>query len=120
MCAELTNHPMYELSYLQAAKAHDATAVRRPMLLVEEDSGESGFRSVLSRWLGLDRSSSAGGSALGDPRNISVGLRRRVAGISVLFLFAGGGGTPYLVNLGQQARIEIKARHSWVVVAPRA
>jgi len=37
------------------------------MFLVDEDSGESGFRSLLSRWLGLDRSSSAGGGERRDP-----------------------------------------------------
>src|SRR5712691_10068798 len=117
MRAELTNHPMYELSNLQAAKAHDAIAVRQSMLLVEEDSGESGFRSVLSRLLGLDRSSSAGGSVLGDPRHVNVGLRRRVAVISVLFLCAVGAVTWYLVNLGQQRLIEIKALDVAEVVA---
>src|SRR5256885_17095942 len=101
----------------QAAKAHDAIAVRRPLLLVDEDSGESGFRSLLSRWLGLDRSSSAGGSTLNDPRNVNVGLRRRVAVISVLFLCAVGAVTWYLVNLGQQRLIEIKALDVAEVVA---
>ena len=87
------------------------------MLLVDEDSGESGFRSLLSRWLGLDRSSSAGDSTLSDPRNVNVGLRRRVAVISVLFLCAVGAVTWYLVNLGQQRLIEIKALDVAEVVA---
>ncbi len=87
------------------------------MLLVEKDSGESGFRSLLSRWLGLDRSSPAGGSTLNDPRNVNVGLRRRVAVISVLFLCAVGAVTWYLVNLGQQRLIEIKALDVAEVVA---
>jgi len=88
------------------------------MLLVEEDSGESGFRSLLSRWLGLDRGSSTGGSVLNDPRNVNVvGLRRRVAVISVLFLCAVGAVTWYLVNLGQQRLIEIKALDVAEVVA---
>src|SRR5256885_14417081 len=92
-------------------------AVRRPMLLVDEDSGESGLRSLLSRWLGFDRSSSAGGSTLNDPRDVSVGLRRRVAVISVLFLCAVGAVTWDLVNLGQQRLIEIKALDVAEVVA---
>ncbi len=108
---------MYELSYLQTAKAHDAIAVKRPMLPLEDDSGESGFRSLLSRWLAPDRSSSSGGSALSDPRNLNVGLRRRVAVISVLFLCVVGAVTWYLVNLGQRRLIEIKALDVAEVVA---
>src|SRR3979409_102651 len=108
---------MYELSYLQTAKAHDAVAVRGPMLSTEEDSGESGLRSVLSRWLAPVRSSSPGGWALNDPRLLHVGLRRRVAVISVLFLCAVGAVTWYLVNLGQQRLIEIKALDVAEVVA---
>ena len=79
------------------------------MLSTEEDSGEAGFRSFLSRWQTLGRSSSPAGSTLNDPRDVNVGLRRRVAVISVLFLCAVGGATWYLVNLGQQRLIEIKA-----------
>src|SRR5882757_8509079 len=108
---------MYELSYLQTAKAHDAIAVRGPMLSTEEDSGVSGLRSVLSRWLAPERSSSPGTSALNDPRLLNVGLRRRVAVISVLFLCAVGAVTWYLVNLGQQRLIEIKALDVAEVVA---
>src|SRR5712664_2224632 len=87
---------MYELSYLRTAKAHDAIAVRGPMLSTEENSGESGFRFHLSRWLAPERSSSPGASALNDPRFLNVGLRRRVAVISVLFLCAVGAVTWYL------------------------
>src|SRR5437660_10637567 len=87
------------------------------MLLVEENSGESGFRSLLSGWLGLDRRSSPADSTLNDPRHVNVGLRRRVAVISVLFLCAVGGATWYLVNLGQQRLIEIKALDVAEVVA---
>src|SRR2546426_797472 len=47
--SHLTNHPMYELSYLQAAKAHDALTVKGPMLVVQEDSGESTVRARCSR-----------------------------------------------------------------------
>ena len=108
---------MYELSYLQTAKAHDAIAVRGPMLSTEEDSGESGLRSLLFRWLAPVRSSSPGASALNDPRLLNVGLRRRVAVISVLFLCAVGAVTWYLVNLGQQRLIEIKALDVAEVVA---
>src|SRR3979409_2089343 len=100
---------MYELSNLQSAKAHDAIAVRGPLLATEEDSDVSGLRSVLSRWLAPERSSSPGASALNDPRILNVGLRRRVAVISALFLCAVGAVTWYLVNLGQQRLIEIKA-----------
>src|SRR5260370_8174401 len=102
---------MYELSYLQTAKAHDAIAVRGPMLPTEEDSGESGLRSLLFRWLAPVRASSLGGSALNDPRLLNVGLRRRVAGISLLFLCAVGAGTWYPVNLGQQPLTEINPPH---------
>src|SRR5437016_5005097 len=108
---------MYELSYLQTAKAHDAIAMKQPMLPLEEGSGKSGFRSLLSRWLAFDRSSSSGGLALNDPRNLNVGLRRRVAVISVLFLCVVGAVTWYLVNLGQQRLIEIKALDVAEVVA---
>src|SRR5258708_39502017 len=108
---------MYESSYLQTAKAHDAIAVRGPMLSMEGESDESGFRSFLSRWLALDRVGSGCGSALNDPRNLNVGLRRRVAVISVLFLCAVGVVTWYLVNLGQQRLIEIKALDVAEVVA---
>ena len=87
------------------------------MLLAEEESRESGFRSSLSRWLGPDPSGSAGGSLPNDPRNVNVGLRRRVAVISVLFLCAVGAVTWYLVNLGQQRLIEIKALDVAEVVA---
>ena len=87
------------------------------MLSTEEDSGESGLRSVLSRWLAPVRSSSPGASALNDPRLLNVGLRRRVAVISVLFLCAVGAVTWYLVNLGQQRLIEIKALDVAEVVA---
>src|SRR5258708_34891470 len=99
---------MYESSYLQTAKAHDAIAVRGPMLSMEGESDESGFRSFLSRWLALDRAGSGGASALNDPRNLNVGLRRRVAVISVRVLGAVGGGTCDLGNLGQHRLIEIK------------
>ena len=88
------------------------------MLSTEEDSGESGFRSFLSRWLAPDRTGSPASSTLNDPRNVNVvGLRRRVAVISVLFLCAVGGATWYLVNLGQQRLIEIKALDVAEVVA---
>ncbi len=87
------------------------------MLSMEGESDESGFRSFLSRWLALDRAGSGGGSALNDPRNLNVGLRRRVAVISVLFLCAVGVVTWYLVNLGQQRLIEIKALDVAEVVA---
>ncbi len=87
------------------------------MLSMEEGSGGSGFRAVLSRWLAFGRSSSSGGSTLNDPRNVNVGLRRRVAVISVLFLCAVGAVTWYLVNLGQQRLIEIKALDVAEVVA---
>src|SRR5260221_8090221 len=84
---------------------------------MEGESDESGFRSFLSRWLALDRAGSGGASALNDPRNLNVGLRRRVAVISVLFLCAVGAVTWYLVNLGQQRLIEIKALDVAEVVA---
>ena len=105
------------MAYLEAAKAHDALAMRGPMLSTEEDSGEAGFRSFLWRWQTLGRSSSPAGSTLNDPRHVNVGLRRRVAVISVLFLCAIGGATWYLVNLGQQRLIEIKALDVAEVVA---
>src|SRR5260221_9537795 len=108
---------MYELSYLQTAKAHDPIAVKGPTHPTEEDPGESGLRSLLSRWLAPVRGSSLGGSALNDPRVLNVGLRRRVAVISVLFLCAVGAVTWYLVNLGQQRLIEIKALDVAEVVA---
>jgi len=69
------------------------------MLPTEEDPGESGLRSLPVRWLAPVRSSSPGGWALNDPRLLNVGLRRRVAWISVLFLCAVGAVTWYLVNL---------------------
>ncbi len=87
------------------------------MLSTEEDSGESGLRSLLSRWLAPERSSSPGASALNDPRILNIGLRRRVAVISVLFLCVVGAVTWYLVNLGQQRLIEIKALDVAEVVA---